>query len=457
MKLIKSNDHDPNYLAEIITIPAISPHPNADRLELTEVFGNTVVLGKGLYKEGEKVIYFPVESCLSAEFLSWANLFDKPELNADGETKGFFSNKGCRVKAVKLREIPSQGFLFKVSKLAEYYKTSESDFKVGTSFDTVGDNLLVKKYVRPTSNSHENIKKSKVPNWINKTVGYLPRPVRRIVFIPIQKYYGVDKCNGIKSLIVDGQFKFHYKTEHMGKNAWLLKPDDVISVTEKLHGTSAIFANILCKKPQNFIQRIFGADSKETAYKLVYSSRSVLKNRKDGKFTDDVWGKHAEEIDGKIPAGYAIFGEIIGWVSSGKQVQKNYDYGVTRGESELVVYRVTETNEQGEARELSWDEIESFCKSCNLNTVPVHYSGRAGDLFNIPEDEQWAENFLIELKKKHLDKKCELCTTGVINEGVVVKINNSKLKPAFKFKSPLFVVKESASRDSGEADMEEES
>jgi len=61
------------------------------------------------------------------------------------------------------------------------------------------------------------------------------------------------------------------------------------------------------------------------------------------------------------------------------------------------------------------------------------------------------------LKEKYLDKKCEFCKSGVVNEGVVVKINSKDTKPVFKFKSPLFVLKESAARDNGEAYMEEES
>lgn len=462
MKLTKSENHDPNYLAAVIEMPEIKPHPNAERLELTEVFGNTIIIGKGLYVEGEKVIYFPVESCLSGDFLSWANLFDRPELNADEKTKGFFT-KGNRVKAVSLRSIPSQGFLFKASKLAEYYKCQERDFKIGESFDTVDGNVLTTKYIRPVANSGQtapSFKKSKVPRSVDKIMGYLPSSVRVKIYPVIKWAYGREK-DGIKSSIVEGQFRLHYKTEHFGRNTFLLNPEDDIAVTVKCHGTSAIFANLLCKKePTRWgkIKSLFGAKSNQTQYRFLYSSRSVLKNRSDGKYSPDVWGVHAAEINGKIPEGYSCYGEIVGWASQGKMIQSGYNYGVKQGNSEFWVYRITKVDEDGNFNELSWSEIEEFCNTQGFKTVPVYFKGAAKNLFpEVVVGESWREELLTALKDKYLDKKCEFHSTGVVNEGVVIKLNNKENKTALKFKSPKFVEKETKSRDSGEENLEEES
>lgn len=74
---------------------------------------------------------------------------------------------------------------------------------------------------------------------------------------------------------------------------------------------------------------------------------------------------------------------------------------------------------------------------------------------DIPMDKDWNDNFLAKLKEAHLDKDCELCTTGVVN-GIILRIENNP-RTALKFKSPKFVIKESAARDNNEADMEEES
>lgn len=223
-----------------------------------------------------------------------------------------------------------------------------------------------------------------------------------------------------------------------------------------IHNTSAIYSNILTKKPFNPFRKFFNTPSME--YKFVYSSRSIVKNRKDGKYTDDVWGIHAQELDGAIPPGFSVYAELVGYTSGGKMIQKGYDYGVNPNDSECWVYRVTYTNADGTKKELSFGEIEEFCLEHGLKTVPVYYSGKAKDLFpGIPIDENWNNAFLSELKAEFLDKPCEFCTTGVVREGIVLKIDSRESKPVFKFKSPLFEIKSSSERDNGEVDMEEES
>jgi hypothetical protein len=451
---------DPNYLATVVQVPTIKDHPNADKLSLVEIYGNTIIIGKDSYKEHEKVVYFPVESCLSTKFLSWANLLTKPELNADEKTKGFFESKG-RVRAVSLRGIPSQGFLFPTSKLAEFSGVDDAHFNVGEVFDSLNGELLVKKYIKGDAkgSGEANAKKSRVPKWIDATIGFFPRPIRRKAYLFVNAWFNRN-AEGIKSQIVDGQFQFHYSTEHLGKNIFVLNPNDDISITSKVHGTSAIYANLLVKKTFNPFRNIanwFGATYSEVEYKEIYSSRSVLKNRRDGKYTDDVWGKHAEEFKGMIPAGYAVYGEIVGYVNHGKMVQKNYDYGVAKGESEFWVYRVTYTTDVDPTRELSWDEIEKFCVEHGFKHTPVYYHGPAVELFNLPLTPTWNSDFLTAMKEEYLDKTCGLCTTGVVNEGVVLKINNREKKPVFKFKSPKFILGESAERDAGESNIEEDS
>lgn len=461
MKILKITDGaDPNYLATVVKVPTIKEHPNAERLELTEVFGNTIVIGKGSYVEGEKVVYFPVESVISLKFLSWANLLDKPELNIDKTSKGFFQTKG-RVKAVSLRGIPSQGFLFKVSELAKYYEIDENTFIVGDSFDTVGDDTLVTKYIKGTSkeSGEANVKKNRVPKWINTTLGILPRSIRRKAYIGVNAWYNRNS-EGIKSQIVEGEFRFHYKTEHLGRNIFILKPDDFITVSSKMHGTSAIYSNIICKKPFNPIRIIankLGAKIADREYKFVYSSRSVLKNKRDGKFTDDVWGIVASKIKEEVPEGYTVYGEIVGYTPGGKMIQKNYDYGVAKNECEFRVYRITYNLSCGNYRDLEWYEIEEFCHEHGLKTVPVYYNGLTQDLFTIPVDSNWQDNFLVKMKENYLDLPCEFCTTGVVNEGVVLRIESSDKKTALKFKSPKFLISESSARDNNEEDMEEES
>ena len=78
----------------------------------------------------------------------------------------------------------------------------------------------------------------------------------------------------------------HVDTENLRKNAANIKPEDYISVSYKVHGTSSIFSRVLVKRKLNLIEKIvkyFGVIVKETEYDLLYSSRKVVKNEFETK------------------------------------------------------------------------------------------------------------------------------------------------------------------------------
>ena len=55
------------YCAYITTIRKIRKHSNADRLQCVEVFGQNVIVDLS-YKEGQRVVFFPTDGQLSAEY-----------------------------------------------------------------------------------------------------------------------------------------------------------------------------------------------------------------------------------------------------------------------------------------------------------------------------------------------------------------------------------------------------
>ena len=61
------------YSGYITTIKNVRPHPNADRLQLGECFGNTVCVSLD-YTEGQMGVYFPTDGQLSMEFCKANNL-----------------------------------------------------------------------------------------------------------------------------------------------------------------------------------------------------------------------------------------------------------------------------------------------------------------------------------------------------------------------------------------------
>lgn len=89
-----------SLIVPVAEISKIRVHPNADRLEIAEVLGWQVVVGKGLYKDGEKVVYFPPDTLLPAE---WADKWSVRQ-----HLKGVDKD---RIGKVKLRDEPSFGLI----------------------------------------------------------------------------------------------------------------------------------------------------------------------------------------------------------------------------------------------------------------------------------------------------------------------------------------------------------
>jgi len=87
-------------------IESVKNHPNADRLDLAVLEGKffQFVTGKDLYKAGDMVLYFPVDSLIPTEHHAL--------LGVEGRLSG---SKKERVKTVKLRGEFSQGLVAPVS------------------------------------------------------------------------------------------------------------------------------------------------------------------------------------------------------------------------------------------------------------------------------------------------------------------------------------------------------
>ncbi|MFL5734625.1 MAG: RNA ligase (ATP) [Chloroflexia bacterium] len=84
-----------SLVVPVTTISKVRTHPNADALDIAEVLGWQVVVPRGRFSEGDKVVYFPPDSVLP---LKVSERF--------GVTK--YLSKG-RVRSAKLRGEPSFG------------------------------------------------------------------------------------------------------------------------------------------------------------------------------------------------------------------------------------------------------------------------------------------------------------------------------------------------------------
>lgn len=445
--LTKSKEHNPNYLAKIVRIDNLKPIEGADRIQIAVVDFQDVIVSKETMV-GDIMVYFPIECQINKEFLSFTNTFRNPELNQDKEAKGFFE-ENARVRAMKMMKgkVRSMGYL--VPSLTVYEWSGDVNViqnkNVGQEFDTINNKLLLKKYVVKTreNNNSKQPKKPKV------------------------------------SRIIDGQVHLHQDTENLRRNSDKISPNDTISITYKTHGTSWWVSNVLVKRRLSWLERLskkLGLGIQDTKYDLVYGSRRVVKNKemedpkaKDHFFGYDLWEDIKNEVGDKIPKGYTLYGEMLGYDKNGAAIQKNYDYGCKFNDPytkngvrifpnhKLEVYRITNTNPDGLVTELSYPEIVEFCERAGLTPPHLFYYGQARDLYDIGtmDEEYWRETFIRKLEETYNEKDCFMCKNTVPEEGIVVRKEKLFEFEAYKLKSFRFLEHETKQLDKGETNIED--
>lgn len=120
-----------NKIATIQTIHSFSEHPNADSLELAKVLGFQVVVKKGQFTHGDKIVFvWPDTICNPAE---WNRFLDK---NGSG--------KPIKVKSCKLRGEFSTGLILPLDVLNCPYTGSV----IGADGEDVSIILGVEKYIK---------------------------------------------------------------------------------------------------------------------------------------------------------------------------------------------------------------------------------------------------------------------------------------------------------------------
>jgi hypothetical protein len=425
-----SDKANPNYLAQIVKLENIRPHPNADRLQIAVIQGNSVIVSLDA-KEGDVYVYFPLECAINKEFLSWSNSFSDKTLNADKEQSGFFNPKG-RVRAVKLRGTPSEGYALPYQKFFDWISMKSGmtvlliDELIGKEFDSFDNILLCEKYVNPIAlrkqNKENNKKKGK---------------------------------KAVESKLIEGQFHFHISTPNLRKLISEISPEDYISITRKYHGTSAVISKVLCKKKLNWIEKLLkklGVNIVDTEYDMVYSSRRVIKNgdiRGDSAvhyYSHDIWGDAAKVLEPSLEPGISLYLEIVGYVGE-SYIQSGYDYGCQPGKFDTYVYRITHTDPDGNVFEYSPTQVKEYCIRKGINSVPEFYYGKAKDLFDISTEEHWHENLHEKLCGTYLEKYCWDCNGKIPDEGIVLRVDKPNEICVFKLKSFAFLEMETKQLD----------
>ena len=133
------------YKAYITVLTNVRKHPNADRLLLADVFGNTVCVSLD-YVEGEIGVYFPTDGQLSTEFAEKNNLLRKKD-DAGNNIGGYMDPNKRNVTAIRLRGEKSDGLFLPLSCLT-YTGVNMDTLNVGDVIEgTVNGHEICCKYV----------------------------------------------------------------------------------------------------------------------------------------------------------------------------------------------------------------------------------------------------------------------------------------------------------------------
>ena len=438
------------YNAYVTRIKNLRKHPNADRLQLGECFGNTVCVSLE-YVDNQLGIYFPCDGQLSVEFAETNNLLRKKD-DAGNSIGGYMDPSKRNVTAIRLRGEKSDGLFLPL-----------------TCLETFGDVSTLKEGdVINTFNGHEICCK------------YIPRRNHR------QGRVSDGNRTRKKKVDVAPLFAEHADTEQLAYNLGAFKPGDEIEITLKMHGTSQRTGYLPVFKgyKRTFKDWLLRRDGKPI-YDWGYVSgtrRTVLGNYDGGYYgSNEFREQHSKTFEGKLWKGETVYYEVVGFTHTGapimaegnneklgkdfvKQYGKTtvFSYGCDpegesfkheyadcwdgmnvrefKPQSDIYVYRMTMTNEDGAVVEYTPDFMRYRCEQMGVKTVPVMWKGiipaHTGDAAAIRLGQD-AGAWIKEKAEQYYDGPDPIGKTH-IREGVVVRILNRPKFTAYKHKNYNF-------------------
>ena len=465
-----------SYFGYVTTLKNVRPHPNADRMKLADCFGNTVCVGLDA-AEGDTVLYFPTDGQLSVEYCEYNNLVRKKD-DAGNNIGGYMDPDKRNVKAINLRGEKSDGLVMPLSSLAFCFESNSPDvgvmnFSVGDRIDVVNGHEICKKYIPRTNNRHGHV-----------TEGNRTRK-KRAPIAPL--------------------FSEHADTEQLAYNLGAFRAGDEIEITLKMHGTSQrtgylpTFKGYASATPWvgwvlNHCKENSWLYNKALAkanpiYDWGYVSgtrRTVLENYDGGYYgSNEFREQHSKVFEGKLWKGETVYYEVVGFTHTGAPIMASADnkkiadkefvkqygketvfsYGChptgwsgtlenSVPISDIYVYRMTMTNEDGDVVEYTPDFMRYRCEQMGIKTVPVMWKGTIEGK-RIENNEITPGEWIKNIAEGFYDGPDPIGKTHV-REGVVVRILNRPKFCAYKHKNFAFKVLEGIIKDTAAApDMEE--
>lgn len=466
------------YTAFITRIKNLRPHPNADRLQMGECFGNTVIVSLE-YEDSQLGVYFPSDGQVSVAFAEANNLLRKKDENGNN-IGGYMDPDKRNVTAIKLRGEKSDGLFLPLKSLETFGDITT--LHEGDRIDNFNGHEICCKYVPRRNVRHGHVSSG------NKT------RKKKVNIAPL--------------------FTEHADTEQLAYNLGAFKPGDEIEITLKMHGTSQRTAHLPVFKgyatDHSFWDKVLHTVNPDKAGKLalklynqamnhavpIYdwgyvsgTRRTVLENFEGGYYGSNEFREaHSKFFEGKLWKGEEVYYEVVGFTHTGAPIMSTADnkklndkefikqYGKTTtfsygcspyrtekriedGEgyyevpkSDIYVYRMTMTNEDGDVVEYTPDFMRYRCEQMGVKTVPVF------DKFTVPGGDPnyaTAGDWVKARAEQFYDGPDPIGKTHV-REGVVVRILNRPKFCAYKHKNWSFKALEGIVKVEAEApDMEE--
>ncbi len=452
----------------VVKVENLRPHENADRLQIATFFGNDTCVGLNTAL-GEIGIYFPTDLQLSVEYCDANNLVRKKDENGNN-IGGYMDPDKRNVTAVRLRGERSDGLYMPLSSL-EFTGVNMDDLNIGDMITIVNGIEICRKY-SPRGNKRRDGGQSEGNRTRKKKVPVAPL------------------------------FAEHADTEQLAYNLAAFKPGDQVEISLKMHGTSQRTGYLPTLKGYkknilDYILRREGTPIYDWGY-ITGTRRTVLENYDNGYYGNNEFREiHSKVFEGKLHKGETVYYEVVGFTTTGTPIMSSssnaklndkefikqygdttvFSYGCEptgrktmygkdeegtfsieqdAPQSDMYVYRMTMTNEDGVTVEYTPDFMRYRCEQMGIKCVPVFYKGY------IPENPGSTNDDTISAGEWIMNKAERFCDgpdpigSTHIREGVVVRIINRPKFAAYKHKNFSFKVLEGIIKSSAETpDMEE--
>jgi len=414
------------YQAIIGRLTRVRQHPNADRLQLATVFWSQVVVSTE-QKEGDLWIYFPPDWRLGERLCQINDLVRRKDEHGNNVWWMFDVNR--KVRCQKFRWEKSEWFWSPIESLSYLWDIEREE---GQMIDKIWDEVICEKFFNKATLAAASGNKQR--KWSLPT------------------------------------FPKHVDTENIKYYRDDIKKWDIITITSKLHWTSARSGNTFVEKKQNrFMRMLWFKDTFVTEF-LNWSRNVILADGKQDGFYNSNFRDKAAKLFRDWRKWEIFFYEIVwyegDWTimprvdikSLDKDTQKDlrdawmpevmtYHYWCAPWTSEVYVYRIAMVNEDGHMIEYPRNEVKARCNQLGIKHVPELYQ----DVFKGNVD-------VLQKRVNKLHDGPDTIGKTHRREWVVIRVDRANWWTEFyKAKNFIFLSLESAQKDTDAVDTEEAS